>query len=356
MTAGSTNNPILSGQSSAQDSSRTGASDSLRIGLFNAENLFLLFDHPVPPHYMKLNEAQWQALSGSVYENKSLPKCIQIAQIIKAELPDIMMLCEVGGEESLKNFNKLFLDDLYHTVLIEGNSDRNIDVGFLIRKDKKLTHHLNSHKERPLNFLYPHEVLSKKTGYPIKATTQYFSRDCAELKLTDAAGSEPYLIILLTHLKSRLDPERIDPGGTERRTAELRTCIDIYKELSIKHPQTPIIFAGDMNGYAGKTNTDLEFAPLYAETDLQDVLELANLSIEKRSTFYQVKNNTKVEGKQIDYCFVSKHLYEKIKPGSADVYRYKDEFGFAIEQPRNLDDKLRLPSDHYPLFFTLEKL
>lgn len=348
MMFGSTNNPLGNSDSAVHS--------SLRIGLYNAENLFLLFDHPVPPHYLKLNDAQWQALSGSVYENKALPKCIQIGQIIKGELPDIMMICEVGGLESLKNFNKLFLDDLYDVALIEGNSDRNIDVGFLLKRERKLTHFLNSHKERPLNYLYPHEQLSKRTGYPIKASTQYFSRDCAELKLTKPGETEPYLIILLTHLKSRLDPERIDPGGTERRSAELRTCIDIYKELSFKYPQTPVIFAGDMNGYAGKTNTDLEFAPLYAETDLQDVLELANLSIEKRSTFYQVKNNTKVEGKQIDYCFVSKHLYEKIKPGSADVYRYKDEFGFVIEQPRNLDDKLRLPSDHYPLFFTLEKL
>jgi endonuclease/exonuclease/phosphatase family metal-dependent hydrolase len=344
MTLGSTINPFASGL------------NSLRIGLFNAENLFLLFDHPIPTHYLKLNEAQWQALSGSVYENKTLPKCIQIAQIIKAEAPDIMMLCEVGGEESLKNFNKLFLDDAYEVALIEGNSDRNIDVGFLIRKDKKIIHKLGSHKERPLNYLYPHEQLSKKTGYPIKATTQYFSRDCAELKLHLPDKNDPYLIILLTHLKSRLDPERIDPGGTERRSAELRTCIDIYKELTSLNPNVPVIFAGDMNGYAGKIKTDVEFLPLYNETDLQDVLEIANLNIEKRSTFYQVKNNSKVEGKQIDYCFLSRHLHDKVMSGSAAVYRYKDEFGFDLEQPRNLEDKLRLPSDHYPLFFTLEKL
>jgi endonuclease/exonuclease/phosphatase family metal-dependent hydrolase len=157
-------------------------------------------------------------------------------------------------------------------------------------------------------------------------------------------------------LKSRLDPERIDPGGTERRSAELRTCIDIYKELTSLNPNVPVIFAGDMNGYAGKIKTDVEFLPLYNETDLQDVLEIANLNIEKRSTFYQVKNNSKVEGKQIDYCFLSRHLHDKVMSGSAAVYRYKDEFGFDLEQPRNLEDKLRLPSDHYPLFFTLEKL
>jgi hypothetical protein len=38
------------------------------------------------------------------------------------------------------------------------------------------------------------------------------------------------------------------------------------------------------------------------------------------------------------------------------VYRYKDEFGFSLDTPRSLEHKSRLPSDHYPLFFTLEKL
>lgn len=330
--------------------------EPLRMGLYNVENLFLLFDHPIPPHFQKMNEAQWQKLSTSVYENKPLAKCIQIAQIIKAEAPDIMMFCEVGGEESLKNFNKLFLNNEYEPVLTEGNSDRNIDVGFLINKKRIWHFNLTSHKDRPLNFLYPHEHQSKNTGYPLKGHTHFFSRDCATLKLLNQDSTQPYLIILLTHLKSRLDPEKIDPGGTERRTAELRTCIDIYKEVKKDFPDTPILFAGDMNGYAGKNNTDTEFNILYQETDLEDVLEIANVNIEKRSTFYQIKNNNKVEGKQIDYCFISKHLHNKIKHEQTFVYRYKDEFGFALEAPRNLDEKSRLPSDHYPLFFTLEKL
>lgn len=341
MSAGSTNNPAIP--------------DKLKFGLFNAENLFLLFDQEIPPHYLKLNEAQWQRLSSSVYENKALQKCIQIAQIVKAEAPDVFMLCEVGGLESLKNFNKLFLENKYDIALIEGNSDRNIDVGFLIKKDFCLHYSLKSHKERPLNFLYPHENLSKKTGYPVKKESQFFSRDCVQLEFYNPSDSAKTLfIVLLTHLKSRLDPERIDPGGTERRTAELRTCLDIYKELKTVQPECPIIFAGDMNGFAGKPNTDAEFNVIYNETDLEDVLEIANVSVDKRSTFYQIKSNSRTDGKQIDYCFISKQLHERLIKNSAEVYRYKDEFGFAIDQPKHMDDKSKLPSDHYPLFFSLE--
>lgn len=328
----------------------------LKIGLYNAENLFLLFDHEIPPHYQKLNEAQWQKLSASVYENKPLHKCLQIGQLLTENKPDIMMLCEVGGAESLKNFNTLFLNDAYHPVLIEGNSDRNIDVGFLILKDSRFRFEISSHKTRPLNFLYPHETTSKNTGYGIRHPSHLFSRDCAELRLYAHGQSLPFLIILLTHLKSRLDPERIDPGGTERRSAELRTAVSIYNETRAQFPDIPVILAGDMNGYAGRLNTDAEFMPLYNTTDLEDILEVAGVTTEKRSTFYQIKSGGKSEGKQIDYCFLSKNLVPNLIPSSAHVYRYKDEFGFAMDQPKTLDDKMLLPSDHYPLFFSLENL
>jgi endonuclease/exonuclease/phosphatase family metal-dependent hydrolase len=328
----------------------------LKFGLFNVENLFLLFDQEIPAHFQKLNEAQWQKLSNSVYENKTLVKCNSIAQIIKENDPDIMMLCEIGGSDSLHNFNKLFLDNKYNVALLEGNSDRNIDVGYLIKKDVSFFFDIASNKNRPLNFLYPHENLSKKTGYSIKGPSQFFSRDCAELRLFTKAKESPFMVLLLTHLKSRLDPERIDPGGTERRSAELRTAVDIYKELKNQLPHTPIILSGDMNGFAGKPDTDPEFLPLYNETDLEDVLELASLSIDKRSTFYQIKNGSKAEGKQIDYCFISSHLKDKLVTQDVKVYRYKDEFGFPLDNPKTMDEKGRLASDHYPLFFTLENI
>lgn len=329
----------------------------LKLGLYNVENLFLVFDQKdIPENYLKLSEPQWQKLSNSIYPSKELHKCIQLAQIIKENSPDIMMLCEVGGAESLNNFNKLFLNDTYQVALLEGNSDRNIDVGYLIKKQSPYFYDISSNRLRPLNFLYPHEITSKKTGYPIKKDSQYFSRDCVELRLFTKTKEEPFFIILLTHLKSRLDPERIDPGGVEKRTAELNTCISIYKELKTKHPQTPFVFAGDMNGFAGIPNTDPEFLPIYSDTDLQDVLEVANVAIKERATFYQIKNGGKADGKQIDYCFISKELIDKLIKTSAQVYRYKDNLGLTLNEPKSLDEKLKLASDHYPLFFTLENL
>ncbi|MBX2989011.1 MAG: hypothetical protein KF802_14070 [Bdellovibrionaceae bacterium] len=329
---------------------------NLRFCLLNAENLFLLFDQPPAADKLPADEGQWQRLSTSVYENKSLRKTKDLARAILDVDPDIVMLCEVGGLESLQQFNELFLSKAYSPVLIEGNSDRNIDVGFLIRKGEPFYYDLISNKNRPINYLYPHERESMAQGYPIKAQSHRFSRDVVELKLFQKDRENPFLIILLTHLKSRLDRDRIDPGGFERRQAELLTLLQIHHELRAKHPNTPMVVAGDFNGHAGAAGTDEEFRPLYENTDLRDVLDVAGLSPEQRATFYQVRSGARTEGRQIDYCFLSPLALPYLKKDSARVYRFKDEQGLEHDIPQTLDAKLNLPSDHYPLVFELENL
>lgn len=177
-----------------------------------------------------------------------------------------------------------------------------------------------------------------------------------ELRLFKKSQDEPFLILLLTHLKSRLDKEHIDPNGFERRAAELKTMLEIFKELEQKNPMVPIIVCGDMNGNAMSVNTDEEFKPIYSETQLKDSLELCSVEVEKRWTYVQVKATSRSEGRQIDYCFLNPSAAAWLKENSSQVYRYKDMFGFALDQPQSLDAKFQLPSDHYPLYFTLEKL
>jgi len=334
---------------------------NIKFCFLNAENLFLLFDAPPTAEALKLDETKWQRLSTSNYENKPLAKCLELAKTLKDINADIVMLCEVGGVESLKNFNDLFLDGAYSPILTEGNSNRNIDVGFLIRKNLPFYFDLQSNKNRLINYLYPHERDSLATNYPVTsvkapATSHKFSRDVAELRLFKKDVEKPFLGILLTHLKSRLDPEGIDPGGFERRQAELLALIEIYKEFSQKHANTPMMVVGDFNGNASTLNTDEEFKPLYEKTELKDILELSNVSAENRATFYQVRSTSRTEGRQIDFCFLSPLLAQNLKAGSTAVYRYKDEYGLDIGVPMTLDAKLRLPSDHYPLVFEISNL
>lgn len=318
----------------------------LKFMLLNAENLFILFDHKPKLDVLKLEEIQWQKLSTSVYENKPLHKVLELKKLIEEQKPDIILLCEVGGIESLSNFNEFFLDQQYSAALIEGNSDRNIDVGYLISKKCQFYFDLQSNKNRSIQF-----------QYDPKGPIQKFSRDVAELKLFTQDSNNPFLIILLAHLKSHLDPEKVDPHGSRRRKAELKTYVDIALELKTQHPQTPIIMAGDFNGNASKTNTDDEFVDLYQRTQFEDVLEIAETKPEMRWTFYQVKTGGgRQDGKQLDYVFLDPLLKENLIKSTCRVLKYKDEFGFELDWPMTLEAKLELPSDHYPLVFELEKI
>jgi endonuclease/exonuclease/phosphatase family metal-dependent hydrolase len=324
---------------------------------FNAENLFLLSDQVLKADHLKLDEIQWQKLSTSISENKSLAKTKSIAKIILDKSPDVVALCEVGGFESLKNFGTLFLKDLYSPALIESNSNRNIDIGFLIKKGSPFYFDVASNRNRPINFLYPHERENLDVmaiGKDGKPASHKFSRDVSELHLFQQNREKPFLIVLAAHLKSRLDPEGIDPHGFERRQAELRTLLEIYRELEEKfHQEVPIIVTGDFNGNASCVETDSEFQMIYTSTGLQDIGELAQLSAEKRATYYQVNRNSKTEARQLDYCFLSPIAKTLLKSPSVDFYRYKDHLGQIIDPPNNLDAKLNLPSDHYPIYFEL---
>lgn len=334
---------------------------NLKFCFLNAENLFLLFDEAPGPETLKLDEAHWQRLSSSIIENKPLKKCLALGKSLQEINADIIMLAEVGGFESLKNFNELFLGNAYSPILTEGNSDRNIDVGFLVRKNMPFYFDLQSNKHRLINYLYPHERESLKHAYPVSsvkapATSHKFSRDVAELRLFKKDVEKPFLGILLTHLKSRLDPDGIDPGGFERRQAELLTLVEVYREFQEEHPGTPVMVAGDFNGNASFATPDIEFKPLYEKTELKDVLELTQATSENRATFYQVRNTGRTEGRQIDFCFLSPDLATLLKETSVAVYRYKDEFGMDLGIPMTLDAKLKLPSDHYPIFFEIENI
>lgn len=319
---------------------------NLKFLLLNAENFFVLFDQNPVMEMHKLEEIQWQKLSSSVYQNKPLHKVLELKKLLEEQKPDIVMLCEVGGIESLNNFNDHFLGNEYSTALIEGNSDRNIDVGFLISKRLKFYFDLQSNKNRPINF-----------SYDPKGPSLKFARDVAELRFFTQDANNPFLIVLLTHLKSHLDPEKRDPQGSGRRKAELKTLVDIALEMQKNHPKTPVIMAGDLNGNASRLNTDSEFTDLYQRTQFEDVLEIAAIKPEQRWTFYQVKaGGGRQDGKQLDYVFLSPQLKAHLNTSTCRVLKYKDEFGFEQDWPLTLEAKLELPSDHYPIVFELEKI
>ncbi len=322
----------------------------LRCALLNAENLFLLLDQKLPIPFDHLKELEWQKYSTSIYSNKPLNKLLKLKTYFNEIDADIILLEEIGGEESLRNFNLHFLNDNYRVALIEGNSDRSIDVGFLIHKRVPSHFNIITNKDLPINFWYPHEL--KTPGLP----SHKFSRDAAELHLFDRSMSKPFLIFLLTHLKSPLDPEGIDPMGTLRREAELKALLGIYKKLSNQYPNTPIIVGGDLNGNASRHNTDSEFLEIYKTTDLEDILEIAAKPLEERMTYYPLKSGMLLPGKQIDYVFLSNKAKPYLDSLSTQVFRYEIPNRGRALGPQTTEEKQGLPSDHYPIVFNLKGL
>lgn len=322
----------------------------LRCALLNAENLFLLLDQELPIPFDHFSDLEWQKYSTSIYSNKPLSKLIKLKTYLNEINPDILLLEEIGGEESLRNFNHHFLNDNYRVALIEGNSDRSIDVGFLVHK--RIPSHFNiiTNKDLPINFWYPHEL--KSAGLP----SHKFSRDAAELHLFDKSMNKPYLIFLLTHLKSPLDPDGIDPMGTLRREAELKALLGIYKKLSNQYPHTPIVVCGDLNGNASRHNTDQEFLEIYQSTDLEDVLEITKKPLSERVTYYPLKSGALLPGKQIDYVFLSNKAKPLLDPLNTSVFRYEIPTRGRALGPQTTEEKLNLPSDHYPIVFSLKNI
>ena len=330
----------------------------LRIVMFNVENLFIFLDHHKGQDVTRVTEKEWQQLSSSTTPNKPLKQVTELARAVREMNPDILMLCEVGGIESLSNFSRLFLEDKYAPYLLEGNSDRGIDIGYLVRRSLPFTYDLISHKHRSIDFLYPHERLSKETGFDhlrsARITSHKFSRDVLELRIFEQPGL-PVAIFLLVHLKSQLDRSRIDPQGRDRRKAELEKLIHIYNEIHEEFEgKVPIFLGGDFNGKAGRPEPDMEFEAVYRETQLRDCLEWADVPEEERFTYMQMYSNRPSFNRQLDYLFVPPEISARVNKHDTWVFRFKDEFGMTMILPRNLNEKKLLPSDHYPVILTLD--
>jgi endonuclease/exonuclease/phosphatase family metal-dependent hydrolase len=322
----------------------------IRLVQYNVENLFLFLDLWNGQDLKTMNDIEWKKISSSLTPNKPLKKVWKLAEVLRDINADIIMLNEVGGEESLQNFAKHFLNDEYVPFLKEGNSTRGIDVGYLIKRELNVKPILISHKNRPINFLYPHEDQTKAGG-----KSHYFSRDVAELRLFAQDENSPRLVIMLTHLKSKLDPENIDISGKKRRSAELKTLVDLYNDLRKELGQgTPVVVAGDFNGVAFGPGLEPEFQYLHDNSDLLEVLEVAERPAEDRFSQVQVFNSGKVVPIHIDYIFVSPHLRNNILKDETGVYAYKNELGQRAPLPQSLDDRDQFPSDHYPLVLTLK--
>lgn len=311
-------------------------SRELRICSYNLENLFLGMEYYNGEDLSTLTEEQWKGFALAQFQRRQKPlfKLRGVAKAIQDIDPDILMGVEVGGRESLENFNRHFLGDAYDIHFTESNSDRGIDLGYLTRKGLPYSFDTHSNREMPI------EVESYLRTYKAR-----FARDIAELCLSE--GNELRMRFLLVHLKSKISSDQ-DYQGTDLRTAEARALARLYRARREETPDAPIVIGGDFNAPLSSQ----EFDELRA-TDVQDSLELLGHPTEERATLVFFDHFNRAHAEPLDYLLVSPHLEGRIVPEKTGVYRYKTFYDIPLDLPEERKERYLLPSDHLPVVLTV---
>jgi endonuclease/exonuclease/phosphatase family metal-dependent hydrolase len=304
----------------------------LKIMVLNAQDLFLFMDKYDQTSLEELTEIKWQLMSSSLFNNKSKEKCQILAQAILDAQADIVMMTEVGGHESLANFAHFVLNQQYLSYSLPSNSDRGIDLGYLVRRDLAFSVRLKSHAD-----------------YPLPGSKLKFSRDVLRLDLLQ--GTELRSILLLVHIKSKFNLRGKDFEGRTQRLLEVQGLVEIYNKL--KPLGVPILVGGDFNGHAGEKDTEEEFLPLYQQTDLKDIAYLAQIPPQERFSYVYFNSGGNRFLQQIDYLFISENFASLIKPDECYFPRYKSLRGTPMPIPMGMEHRHSRPSDHYPFVATV---
>ena len=247
-----------------------------------------------------LAEAGYLAMNASIYNpNKALEKIAAIGRTIREYDFDFVGLCEVGGMETLVNFNKHYLQGRYDCYLHEENSKRGIFVGALVKKDR----------------------FAQVSARNMQGA---FSRNLMQVTLT---GGGTTLHIFVVHLKAQHGQDL----GIEQRIAEVKQLCAIVERQRC-------VVLGDFNGILIRGENQFEYDP-FLELPFRDVLEAMDVPAHARFSHFYFKGGPSFS--QLDYIFCSNDL--AILDGGM--------VGDLV--PVNYEQRRRLPSDHIFLRATI---
>jgi hypothetical protein len=292
---------------------------SISFYYHNVQDLFIFLDRYKNQDIKTLTESDWQLMASSMKRNKPLQKITEIANLILMKSPDILLLTEVGGVESLENFNQYFLNKDYKVYHKDTNSDRGIDIGFLVKKSMAKHIHHQSFRNFKLR------------------NNKRFSRDLQRLEVQG-------FCFYLTHLKSKLDIKKQDFEGRSQRQAEILGIQSILAQEKL-----PYFLCGDLNGIYSDLENEPEFKPLHD-------MGLKNLILKfhpEPITYHYFDIGENKHSMQLDYVLGTKSAEKELL--RLDILAFNDTMGNLYPDPDNLQQKLALPSDHYPLFGEIKR-
>ncbi len=251
-------------------------------------------------------------------ENVNEESTKNTARVIKAVGADILCTVEVENRLTLDRFNKSLLrefgNEYTHTMLIDGNDPRGIDIGLLSQYP---IHSMRSHIDDAFK-------AANGKSFPI------FSRDCAEYEILLPGGT--WLWMICNHLKSKGygNPKANDTKRLRQATRikEIVNRFDLAKDY--------VVIAGDFNDTPDRKPLE----PLVKTAKLFDVL--ASPLLKGPRWTYQTGNE------QIDYLLVSEALYKKLTLVHVErrgIYS-KSKFNGLFDHFPEVTDKVTQASDH----------
>lgn len=294
---------------------------SLKVLLWNLQDFYVFLDKYNNQDLSTITEPFWQQLTASFTPNKPIEKLREIANLIKLKDPDLCFFTEIGGAQSINNFNKYFLDSAYQVLHHKSNSDRGIDLAILVNKKSKLSFYEKFHKNRE----FARGVHSLRLNFP-----------------------HTRFIFNLIHLKSKLNKDNKDFEGRGQREKEIKKLMSIIE--SKQEVTDKQIILGDFNSIIYKENTEEEILPLLKKFNLKDVCEVKNLTLFDRATYIYYPRAGSPQLMQLDYALLTPKAQEKLK--KVEVLDFDGTIKTTI--PSDYNQRQKLPSDHYPLYFELE--
>ncbi len=320
---------------------------SLRVTTFNVENLFNRYAFLDLP-WENRNFEQFVQAVGLVsvasrkgdlvsYATTEIQRN-NTAQAILDSRPDILTVQEIENIYTLRNFNDSYLDNYFDRIIsIDGNDLRGIDVGLMIKRERKdieivniRTHVEDAEKGKSV---IRHSIANM--GYVVSGAI--FSRDCLEIDIR-IKGQNKILTLLINHFKAQ-DGK---PASAAKRTGQANRVLELA-QAAAQNGKLPIV-TGDLNA----PPDDKTLSSLLKATILQDSFNA--LPKNERWTHYYVPRK---EVSRLDYILPHKGLkltgVEVLRNGlTTKCKRYPGPRYPAIGQEHTE------ASDHCPVTVTLE--
>lgn len=244
---------------------------------------------------------------------KAEREIIALVKVLTELRPDVLGVCEMGGEEDLQDFQRRLQTaglPLEHREWVQGPDP---------------TRHLALLSKFPIVARQSQTDLS----FVLDQSPVFMQRGLLDVTLQVREGYQLRLVGL--HLKSRVEVEDADQLLMRREEAHLvRLHVD---EILTAQPQTNLLVYGDFNETKNQPGLREIKGPAGLPTALRD-LALADLAGEKWTYHYEPAD----EYSRIDFVFASPGLLPELRLKRSGIYPGGD---------------WKEASDHRPLFLSL---